>query len=129
MFNKKINAARSASKNRNAQFGSANVAKAIIESSSLRTDTRGNVGVWGAIGLAVVGSLLAWGIFAIVNQAFLESQTAGTPAADIINGSLQFQLNAVEQLPTAGTILGVMLIVAIVGAFGFLGYQFVRSRM
>jgi hypothetical protein len=111
---------------------------------------RGNVGVWGAIGLAVVGSLLAWGIFAIVNQAFLESQVTNTAgcglnstggtggtilysgcdsAYKIIDGSLQFQLNAVEQLPTAGTILGVMLIVAIVGAFGFLGYQFVRSRM
>lgn len=97
--------------------------------TSLRENTRGNVGVWAAIGIAVVGGLLAWGIFAIVNQAFLDSQTPGTAAAEILNGSLQFQLNAVEQLPTAGTILGVMLIVAIVGAFGFLGYNFIRARM
>lgn len=103
--------------------------KKIFGKSSRKMDTKGNVGNWAAIGIAIVGGLLAWGIFAIVNQAFLESQTAGSPAADILNGSLNFQLNAVEQLPTAGTILGVMLIVAIVGAFGFLGYQYASRRM
>lgn len=110
-------------KDRNAQFSVHN------DTLSLRTSRAGNVGLWAAVGIAVVGDLLAWGIFAIVNQAFLDSQTPGSAAAEILNGSLQFQLNAVDQLPTAGTILGVMLIVAIVGSFGFLGYNFIRQRM
>lgn len=83
---------------------------------------------WSGIALAVAGSVIAIAVTAIVLQAFRDSQTANTSAYNISNGGLTFLLNATNQFGTAGTILGVMLIVFIVGAFGFLGYQALSKR-
>lgn len=100
-------------------------AESVRETSMAR---KGQVGSWGGIAMAVGGGVLGIAVLAIVLQAFRDSQTVNSSAYNITQGGLSFLTNATEQFGTAGTILGVMLIVAIVGIFGFLGYQQLGKR-
>lgn len=94
--------------------------------------------VWLISGIVIIMGLLTWAISAIVMQAFRDSQLTGAAgcnattkagcgfAYNISQGGLTFLSNASSQLGTAGTILGVSLLLVIMGAIGFgayMGYQ------
>ena len=89
----------------------------------LAKNKKGNLGAWLGIGVAIVGGLMIWAVSAITLQAFRDSQTSGTLAYNITNGGLTFLSNASSQLGTAGTILGVSLLLVVIGAVGVLGYM------
>lgn len=96
------------------------------KAEALRMQRKGQTGGWAGIALGIAAGVIGLGVMAIVLGAFSDSQPNGSDAQAIIDGGLTFLLNATAQFGTAGTILGVMLIVAIVAAFGFYAYQQTR---
>ena len=92
-------------------------------SLALKQNKKGNLGVWLQTGVVIVGGLMLWAVSAITLQAFRDSQTSGGYAYNISQGGLTFLSNASSQLGTAGTILGVSLLLVIIGGIGVLGYM------
>ena len=102
--------------------------------ASIKT-RKGNLGVWLQTGVVIVGGLMLWAISAITLEAFQTSQVTGVAgcnatakaacgyAYNITGGGLSFISNASAQLGTAGTILGVSLLLVIIGGIGVLGYM------
>lgn len=62
-------------------------------------------------------------IMVIVITAFRDSQTASTLAWNITNAALNLFSGVVSQFTTIGTIIGVLLLAAVVFAFGYGGYM------
>lgn len=77
------------------------------------------------VGLAIGVVLI--GVVAIMLQAFKDSQTANSYAANISQDGLTFLDNTTSQFGTAGTVLGVSLLLVIIGALGFGGYMAVQK--
>lgn len=103
-----------------------NLKKKFEELRKQQMSKKGQVGAWLTAGIAVIGGLVVWAVSAIVMQAFRDSQTTNSYAYNISQGGLTFLANASSQLGTAGTILGVSLLLVIMGAVGFgayMGYQ------
>lgn len=61
-------------------------------------------------------------VLAIMLNALSTSQTANSYAANISNNGLTFLSNTSSQFGTAGTVLGVSLLLVIIGGIGFGGY-------
>lgn len=86
---------------------------------SKRGQTGGFLAVVAGIGVGVI----TIAVLAIMLGAFSTSLTANSYEKNITNRGLEFLDNATDQFSTAGTILGVTLLLAIVALVGFGGYS------
>lgn len=83
---------------------------------------RGQSGVWLNLVLGLGIGVVSVVVVAIMLGALQESQTANSLPANITGQGLSFLDNVSKQLPTAGTIAGVALLLLIIGAIGFGAY-------
>lgn len=91
---------------------------------------KGQTNVFMALVMGLGIGIVAIAILAIMLQAFKDSQTANSIGANISGDGLTFLDNTTSQFGTAGTILGVSLLLVIIGAIGFgayAGYQKFRG--
>lgn len=89
-----------------------------------KLNTRGNVAE-GWIGMIIA---IAVGIFSVAAvllglNAFGESVPNGSDAEQVIDNAETFAVNATDQLPTVGTLLGVALLIAVVAGGGIYAYD------
>ena len=76
------------------------------------------IGIIMALGMSVIGLV----VYALVIQAFRDSQAKSTLAYNIANSGLSLFSGVTGQFSTIGTIAGVLLLAAVVFAFGIGGY-------
>lgn len=76
-----------------------------------------------AASIGFAGAVMVIAVLAIVLGAFRDSTTANTYEYNISNRGLTFLDNATSKFATAGTILGVLLLLGLVVGAGYLGYQ------
>lgn len=86
-----------------------------------RKGQSGNIWLTLVLGLGI--GVVSIVVLAIMLGALKDSQTANSLPANITADGLSFVENTAQQLPTAGTILGVSLLLVIIAAIGFGGYS------
>jgi len=87
---------------------------------------KGQTGTWLNLVLGLGIGVVSVVVIAIMLGALQTSQTANSLPYNITGQGLSFLDNTSKQLPTAGTIAGVSLLLLIIGAIGFgayYGYQ------
>lgn len=84
---------------------------------------RGQSQMWLALVIGLGIGVVSIVVLAIMLGALQTSQTAGSLPANITGQGLTFLDNVSKQLGTAGTILGVSLLLLIIGAIGFGAYS------
>jgi hypothetical protein len=84
----------------------------------------GFLGFVTSLGIGVVTIV----VLAIMLNALQGSQTANSYAYNITGDGLTFLDNTTSQFGTAGTVLGVSLLLVIIGGIGFAGYQAYKNR-
>lgn len=80
-------------------------------------------GGWASFGVALAISVVSFVVLAIMLGALQTSQTANSLPYNISGNGLTFLSNVTGQLGTAGTILGVSLLLVIIAGVGFAGYS------
>lgn len=88
----------------------------------MNKNRRGQSGVWLNLVLGLGIGVVSVVVVAIMLGALQDSQVAGSLPANITGQGLSFLDNVSKQLPTAGTIAGVALLLLIIGAIGFGAY-------
>lgn len=83
---------------------------------------RGNADGFMALGAGIAVGVVLFVVLAIMLGALQTSQTANSLPYNITGNGLTFLTNATSQFGTAGTILGVSLLLVIIGAIGLGGY-------
>jgi hypothetical protein len=84
---------------------------------------KGQAGNWLSFVMALGIGVVAIVVLAIMLGALQTSQTASSLPYNITGQGLTFLDNTSKQLPTAGTILGVSLLLLIIGGVAFGGYM------
>jgi hypothetical protein len=95
----------------------------------MRKNRRGQSNVWLSLVIGLGIGVVSIVVLAIMLGALQTSQTANSLPSNITGQGLSFLDNTSKQLPTAGTILGVSLLLVIIGVIGFgayAGYQKMR---
>jgi len=87
-----------------------------------RMNRKGQVGGWVSFGLGLAISVVSFVVLAIMLGALQTSQTTNSLPYNISGNGLTFLSNVTGQLGTAGTILGVSLLLVIIAGVGFAGY-------
>lgn len=83
--------------------------------------------VWLAVVVGIGGGIMAIAVLAIVLAAF-KTGTTDPNATLIIGYGQQFLANTTSQLPTVGTVAGVLLLVGLIALAGFGAYGFYKSH-
>jgi hypothetical protein len=94
-----------------------------------RVNRKGQAGGWMSFIMVLGIGVVSIVVLAIMLGALQASQTANSLPANITGQGLTFLDNTSKQLPTAGTILGVSLLLVIIGAVawgGMAAYQKTR---
>lgn len=86
-------------------------------------DKRGQAGGWAAFGIGLAIAVVSFVVLAIMLGALQTSQTVNSLPYNISGNGLTFLSNTTGQLGTAGTILGVSLLLVIIAGVGFAGYS------
>lgn len=74
-------------------------------------------------------AVLLMAVIVIVLNAFQGTQTAGTAAFSVLNNTQQMFVNLTSQFTTIGTVGGVLALLVIIGLVGVFGYQRIKGRM
>ena len=77
---------------------------------------------WASFGIGLAIAVVSFVVLAIMLGALQTSQTANSLPYNISGNGLTFLSNTTAQLGTAGTILGVSLLLVIIAGVGFAGY-------
>lgn len=77
--------------------------------------------------LSIGGAVMVIAVLAIVLGAFRDSTTANTYEYNISNRGLTFLDNATSKFGTAGTIVGVLVLLGLVAGIGYFGYNKIRG--
>jgi hypothetical protein len=93
----------------------------------LRSKRGQAAGGWVTFGVALAISVVSFVVLAIMLGALRDSQTANSLPYNISQNGLTFLSNVTGQLGTAGTILGVSLLLVIIAGIGFAGYSVYKS--
>lgn len=88
---------------------------------------KGQTNVWLNLVLGLGIGVVSIVVIAIMLGALQDSQTASSLPYNITGQGLTFLDNTSAQLGTAGTIVGVSLLLLIIGAIGFGGYAMYRK--
>jgi hypothetical protein len=88
----------------------------------LRLNKKGQAQGWMSFIMVLGIGVVSIVVLAIMLGALQASQTANSLPANITGQGLSFLDNTSKQLPTAGTILGVSLLLLIIGAVAFGAY-------
>jgi len=78
---------------------------------------------WAGFGMAMGAAVVAFVVLAIMLGALQGTTTANSVEYNITGNGLTFLSNTTGQLGTAGTILGVSLLLVIIAGVGFAGYS------
>lgn len=84
---------------------------------------KGQANMWLSLVIGLGIGVVSIVVLAIMLGALQTSQTANSLPANITGQGLTFLDNVSKQLGTAGTILGVSLLLLIIGAIGFGAYS------
>lgn len=86
-------------------------------------------GGWAMFGVALTVAIVSFVVLAIMLGALQSSQTVNSASYNISGNGLTFLSNVGSQFGTAGTILGVSLLLVIIAGVGFAGYSaYQRTR-
>lgn len=86
-----------------------------------------SAGGWMSAGIGIAGGIMIIAVLAIVLGAFKAATT--DPNATLIIGNGQtFLANLSDQLPTVGTVAGVLLLLGLVVAGGMFGYSKMKGE-
>lgn len=88
---------------------------------------RGNVPAWATWVIGIGITVVTIVVLAIMLGALQTSQTAASLPYNITGQGLTFLDNTSKQLPTAGTVIGVALLLLIIGGLGLGGYMMYKK--
>lgn len=87
-------------------------------------DKKGQVSGWFGTALAIALGVITIAVVVIILAAFQSSQTANSLAYNIVGDGLTFADNATSQFATAGTVLGALLLLALIGGGAYLANKY-----
>lgn len=77
--------------------------------------------------LSIGGAVMVIAVLAIVLGAFRDGTTANSYEYNISNRGLTFLDNATSKFGTAGTIVGVLVLLGLVAGIGYFGYNKIKG--